>query len=132
MSLLCRRLARCAFVCATVTSFGRSRGCVAGRVVVQPSLAVVVIVTSVERSVRARDEGRAKTSHVVARSRDALVGPPTSWVPPLVAPSPSQIPPFHGPTSLSRGEGHRGACAPWWGARWGSEVVVVVVEGKGE
>ena len=30
----------------------------------------------------------------------------------------------HGPTSLSRGEGHRLAWAPWLGATWGGEVVV--------
>ena len=29
-----------------------------------------------------------------------------------------------GPTSLSRGEGHRLAWTPWLGAKWGGEVVV--------
>jgi len=106
LGLPCSRVAPRVFVSPAVWSFPCSCCGVARLVVVQPFPAVRIVVT--------------------------LVGPPTSWVPPLVAPSPSHIAPFHGPTSLSRGEGHRGACAPWWGARRGSEVVVVVVEGKGE
>jgi hypothetical protein len=51
---------------------------------------------------------RATTS-VVARSRYAPAGPPIAWVPPLVLPTPPRYPPLSGPTSLSGGEGHRGA-----------------------
>jgi len=48
-----------------------------------------------------RDWGKRVTTNVVVRFRDALHGPPTSWVPPYVSPYPN--PPSNGnklPTSL--------------------------------
>jgi hypothetical protein len=71
-----------------------------------------------------KEEGQERaTTKVVAHSRDALFGPPISWVPLLVTPSPRRFPPHSGPTSLRRGERHQGLELRGWeragaGRRW--------------
>ncbi len=69
-----------------------------------------------------RKKRKQATTEVVASSRDALGGPPTSWVPPLVAPSPSHILLVTGPHPSADAEG-RGTA----GLEVRGEVVVVVV-----
>ena len=101
----------------TVSWLGSSRRCLARPVVLRPlglswylpcghSGVAGCSTTSVGVG---RHDRRAETSHDFRRgSFDSLAGPPTSWVPPLVARSPPRFPALNGPTYLNRGEGHRG------------------------
>jgi hypothetical protein len=50
------------------------------------------------------------TTNVVARCRDALHGPPTSWVPPGVLHPPFLRQPYKPLTSLRKGEGRLWLC----------------------
>jgi len=78
-----------------------------------------------------RKKRKQATTSVVASSRDALGGPPTSWVPPLVAPSPSHILLVTGPHPSADAEGRgtaglevrggeRGGVVRWWWWWWWS------------
>ena len=137
----CRGLACCVVVSPAVSSFGCSWCCLALHVALPlfmlspgppcrqsalPSCCACPkrgLGGQWERGGTREGQERA-TTKVVARSRDALFGPPMSWVPPLVTPSPQCFPPLRGPTSLRRGEGHRalefrgceraGAARGWW------------------
>jgi len=68
-------------------------------VVIQPFPAIATLVSGGEGRGEGENEPRPY----------APAGPPIAWVPPLVLPTPPRYPPLSGPTSLSGGEGHRGA-----------------------
>ena len=65
-----------------------------------------------------REGQKRATTKVVARSCDAPAGPPISWVPPLVPPSPSCFPPSSmtqmGPHPSAEGRGTGGLQLRGW------------------